>query len=999
MNIRKAEIEKFLTIDLPQKVTATLTSFAGNKETLVARKKELEQQAEAFKANVEKNDEYIEIKEKLAQGADLSALETDVYSHLYNFFNRYYDEGDFISKRRYKEGVYAIPYEGEEVKLYWANQDQYYIKTSENFKDYRFTANGKAVHFILVDATQEQNNNKERDDKKRAFMLYAENKGRPGIKTFEVNENEFIIRFIYDVSAENQKFWNEKNYEAISAYIATRQQSWLLIITPPERTKTNPAPKSLLQRHLESYVAKNTFDYFIHKDLGGFLRRELDFYIKNEIIHLDDIDTANAKRVETYLAAVKAVKQVGKIIIDFLAQIENFQKKLWLKKKFIVRTDWCITLDRIDEGFYEEIRNNKAQVREWIELYGIDTDELAISEKWTNPPSAQFLKRNKNLLIDTKHFSQEFKEKLIVGIDNLDEVTDGVLIHGENFHAVNLIRNKYKSSIDCVYIDPPYNSGDNDIPYKNGYKDSSWLSLLENTIYYALELIANEVVFFIAIDDYEVIEMCNMLRNLLPDYSLDISIIEHHPQGGKATVLSTTHDYMVILMKNQRPLIGRYFSDEVITERRPFKRSGTAASNFRYARQNSFYAILVDSKNNVVGLEPPSIGNYTTENTKEGYRRIYPIGRNNTERVWRKSYKSCIELVENKKLICSGNDTIYQLLESHEKRTAFFSVLKDKRYNASTYGANLLKGIMGEIRFSYPKSLYTVEDALFSIENDAALVIDYFAGSATTGHAVLELNRLDDGSRKYILVEMGEYFNTVTKPRMQKVIYAREWKDGKPTARDTGVSHIMKYFRLESYEDTLTNIALSDETHQRNVLFGDDYLIHYMLDTESKGSLINIDKFKMPFDYTLKITEHNEIKETPIDLPETFNYLLGLNVIRQGAVQYFKSRPAAKPEYENAVDLKPDSKSGEYGFKQIEGRLSDDRRVLIIWRNITEDINASNAALDAYFLKSRINPQDREFDLIYVNGSNNLENLRLETEQWEINIIEKEFFDRMFEEG
>lgn len=105
----------------------------------------------------------------------MSALESDVYSALYSFFNRYYDEGDFISKRRYKEGVYAIPYEGEEVKLYWANQDQYYIKTAENFKDYSFvTKEGINVHFRLVDATIEQNNNKETDDSKRVFMLYTE---------------------------------------------------------------------------------------------------------------------------------------------------------------------------------------------------------------------------------------------------------------------------------------------------------------------------------------------------------------------------------------------------------------------------------------------------------------------------------------------------------------------------------------------------------------------------------------------------------------------------------------------------------------------------------------------------------------------------------------------------------------------------------------------------------------------------------------------------------
>jgi adenine-specific DNA-methyltransferase len=405
----------------------------------------------------------------------------------------------------------------------------------------------------------------------------------------------------------------------------------------------------------------------------------------------------------------------------------------------------------------------------------------------------------------------------------------------------------------------------------------------------------------------------------------------------------------------------------------------------------------VNEAKEVVGLEKPPSGDYPIENTKDGYKRIYPIGRNESERVWRKSYESCKELIKNKKLKCSNGGTIYQLIESNEKRTAFFSVLKDKRYNASTFGANLLKDIMGSIKFSYPKSLYTIEDAFFSIENDSALILDYFAGSATTGHAVINLNRNDEGDRKYILVEMGEYFNIVTKPRMQKVIYAENWKEGKPASRTTGISHLMKYFRLESYEDTLTNIEFDDEYKGKQLASEDNYLINYMLNKETKGSLLNIDKFKEPFDYRLKITDKNEIKETPIDLPETFNYLIGLNVVHQDALRFFKAVKNNNKEYEGSVDLNPD-KNGEYVFKQIEGYLNDNRRVLVLWRNITGNLIESNAALDTYFQKSRNNSSNRDYDIIYVNGDNNLENLRSPNEAWKVIITEKEFLDRMFEE-
>ena len=135
MNIRKAEIEKFLSEGLPAKITETLAPFAQtDTEDLKKQIEAIEKQAADFGiADISASpmaEKYNSLKAQLAGGTDLSALESDVYSALYKFFSRYYDEGDFISKRRYKEGVYAIPYEGEEVKLYWANQDQYYIKTS-----------------------------------------------------------------------------------------------------------------------------------------------------------------------------------------------------------------------------------------------------------------------------------------------------------------------------------------------------------------------------------------------------------------------------------------------------------------------------------------------------------------------------------------------------------------------------------------------------------------------------------------------------------------------------------------------------------------------------------------------------------------------------------------------------------------------------------------------------------------------------------------------------
>ena len=171
-----------------------------------------------------------------------------------------------------------------------------------------------------------------------------------------------------------------------------------------------------------------------------------------------------------------------------------------------------------------------------------------------------------------------------------------------------------------------------------------------------------------------------------------------------------------------------------------------------------------------------------------------------------------------------------------------------------------------------------------------------------------------------------------------------------------------------------------------------------MVDMESRGSLLDLDAFTNPFAYTMKITEKNECKERSIDLCETFHYLIGLTVTGQSAISCFRSKPAEKPAYEGAVDLVSD-RNGQYAFRQIEGTLPDGRRALVIWRTVTDDVIASNAALDAYFTTYRKNAQDRKYGVIYINGDSNLENLRGSGEGWKVQLTETEFKKRMFGEA
>ena len=402
------------------------------------------------------------LKANASEETDFAAMENEVFSHLAKFFSRYYEGGDFISKRRYKDDAYAIPYSGEEVKLYWANADQYYIKTSEYFKNYAFRLpkSRRKVHFVLRDAETEQNNNKAANNMERRFQLCVED-------FIAVEDGELNIYFTYELMPKTTKqdaLIKDAEAQVVAVLSEDSQfADFMELVTEKMPTDKNK-DRTLLMKHLQDYTAKNNFDYFIHKDLGGFLRRELDFYIKNEVMFLDDLDV---NHITAHLAQVKAIKQVGEKIIAFLAQLEDFQKKLWLKKKFVVGCDYCITLDRVPRTLYPEIIANDAQRQEWVKLFAIDEIKGdMMTEGYSEPLTKKFLEDNPFLVLDTKFFSAEFKHKLVGSMDNVDEECNGLLINSENFQALELLQEKYREGIDSIYLDPPYNTDASEILLK-----------------------------------------------------------------------------------------------------------------------------------------------------------------------------------------------------------------------------------------------------------------------------------------------------------------------------------------------------------------------------------------------------------------------------------------------------------------------------------------------------------------------------------------------------
>ncbi|MCI6082382.1 MAG: site-specific DNA-methyltransferase [Prevotella sp.] len=917
-----------------------------------------------------------QVKTALADASDGS--ENEVFSHLVTFFSRYYDNGDFISKRRYKDNTYAIPYNGEEVKLHWANADQYYIKSSEYFRDYSFVlpTSRRKVHFVLKDASTEQNNNKTANNMERRFALYKPE--AEGESFYEVNGDELNIFFTYELMPKGTK-QNDLMAEALDNVkdIIPLEFSELLTVKSPTDKNAN---RTLFEKHLTDYTAKNSFDYFIHKDLGGFLRRELDFYIKNEVMLLDDLDV---KHIESQLNIIKAIKLVGEKIIRMLAQLEDFQKKLWLKKKFVVQSDYCITLDRVPRKLYPEILANERQREEWVRLFAIDEIKGDLTtEAYSVPLTMEFLEQNPFLVLDTAFFSKQFKHKLMASMENVDRDCNGLLINSDNYQALELLRNKYNQAINCVYIDPPYNAKSSEILYKNSYKDSSWNSFIHNRALITRELMSNDAIFQFAIDDYEVHNSILLLNDVFgkENHIGNITVI-HNPRGrNDDKFYGTAHEYMLSYAKNIDlaeiglfPLTeedaAQYRNADGLSNYSIVSYMRTGNNSKRFERPNLFYPIYVNPNTLELSLD-----------YQDNWIELLPIVADD-ERTWRWG-KDTFLSKKDTEIVCKKDFGGYNGYKLFKKRRNIGigkkakTVWMDSKYDASTHGIMYLRKLFGDNDlFSYPKSINTVFDALQISSKPGDIVLDYFGGSATTADAVIKLNRLetDEEERRFIIAEMGNYFNSITRPRIEKVIYSPDWKDGKPVSRQ-GISQCFKYMRLEQYEDTLNNLKIKEQQtaaqFNEGSGFKESYMLEYMLDVETRDSLLNLNMFENPFAMTLKTTKDNELVETEVDMVETFNYLIGLNVETE---DWYRD--------ENIC--------------VVQGHTHrDNLHTLVIWRNCKE---IDNEQLNQFFERMDFRTRDSEFDLIYVNGDNLLPNLRRDEDNWKVVLIEEEFTKRMFE--
>jgi len=484
--------------------------------------------------------------------------------------------------------------------------------------------------------------------------------------------------------------------------------------------------KPLLLYQLNKFTAKNTKDYFIHKNLKRFLSEQLDYFIKAEVL---DIDTLERERfLDKHLTRAKVVREIGEDIIDFLSQIEEFQKRLWKKKKFVLKTEYVITTDRVPEEFYDEILKNENQRKEW-EGSGFEIprkkEELII----------------KKLPVDTEYFSQEFKEKLLEKLTqngDLDELLDGLLIKSENWQALNTILEKYKEKVQTIYIDPPFNKEqDADYLYNVRYKDSTWASMLENRLILARDLL-NERGSIFARCDYNGNWIVRPLMNEIfagNNFRNEILVNRSFRPTEKINRYHTAHDSLYLFSKS-----AKYFFEGAVKQRENPKWRPMHLPGIRWSPIEEEYINLFSKEN----LKEKKGKFVSRARIILGRELLPPEGRH-----WALSQKAIFELEKAGGIKLNENGEPLALEPELQKLT-------DNWTDITGYSASW--------NFPTENSEILLKRVIESTSNGGDLIMDFFLGSGTTTAVAHKLKR------KWIGVEMGEHFWTVVLPRMKKVL-------------------------------------------------------------------------------------------------------------------------------------------------------------------------------------------------------------------------------------
>ncbi|WP_231173167.1 site-specific DNA-methyltransferase [Helicobacter pylori] len=760
---------------------------------------------------------YQSKKQELEKFIDLKCqnnndLKEELFDKLYSFFKRYLSAngGIYFNDTPLYDSLYTkSDYEKCSLKkdtaLFYKTKDLYYVKSETIYKDFCFELENMVFNFDTSSLESKKNNEK-------VDLVF-------NLKDTDIKTN--TLNFSVTLSSKG-------NQTKISEILKECSNQGVKL------------DEEVLKKAFVKFKKQGSMDYFIHKNALGFLKEQLDLYLFEylfkEMTEFDD------KR----LNGINTIKEVALQVISLVSEFENELCKIWNKPRFVLNSHFIVSLDQLKAKNYDlnKITNHKnypKQVKEWQDLNLKTTDNLL---------------ENEFLPLDTIYFKD--LEEEIKNLFSEDEI-NGTLIKSENYQALNSLKNRYKETIDCIYIDPPYNTQNNEFIYADNFKRSSWLSMMENRLELARKLLNDKGVMFVSIDDNEQAYLKTLMDEVFNgggDNFVANLIWRKKYGGGKGSrFFVDLHEYILVYAKNINNL------QEFYIERNNKQKEIFTETDKYEAERGKFYirplkSGLAERKTLIYPITCPNGSIITTqwicaketfEKMKSEERIVFKKLKNGSYNVYKKFYEK---------------DNNSQVLTE--------SIIYDLAYNQQ--GKEELKKLFNinegrETIFNNPKPEALISRILEISTQENDLILDFFAGSGTTCAVAHKLKR------KYIGIEMGEHFDSVILPRLKKVISG--FKSG--VAKEFNGGGVIKVYALESYEEILRKIKYEDN----------DKPLAY---DEQCSDLVECKNES----YTLNL---NALEKMGVDIKETLENLWGLKV------EFFNEKVVKFKENDKEVEI------------------------------------------------------------------------------------------------
>ena len=850
-----------------------------------------------------------------------------LFDKLNTFFENYFGEGGsiFFSSTPLYKNIYAKVYsDREDVALFWKTSNLYYVKSEPNYttvNNLKLKDDGKySFNFDASELEHKKGNEKKEltfyfvgfDEENKALnfkVKYKETIKYDGLKeilglkkTDEVRKylSENIMSLDHEqikvisngLDLEYINFKGKTKSKALGSFIVKELKDKLVktVEIEPVITDVKEIEKYLIKKYDEFidhktiekafsvYKKQTEIDYFIHKDAEGFLKEQFKLYIYQHLTEFNNKDNFDTIFNQESLDLIKRVRDIGYKTIEYIGKFENELKKIWEKPKFVLNSNYVITLDRIYnkngidviESIFNDDEGIREQINEWKTL-GFIEDDFKLDDIFVNN-GKELNPKYKFLPIDTKYFDEEIKFKILNLFDDLDNELDGWLIKSDNWQALNTIKDKFREKIQTIYIDPPFNLGKNaDFYYNVNYKDSTWITILENRLSLAKDLLNEKGSIFVRCD-YNGNAYVKLLMNDIfgeDNFRNEIVINRKRQSIGTPNKFEVESEYLYYYSKSEN-----YYRKDLYKSRNlaDFKWTGFLKQGHRNPPERIFFGKVlyppkgqhfslvqekVDKllKEHFLRLKCKKCGTiyyWDDEESKENF--INKILKNKKDRFKYLDIKpdSIIYGVKklDKCLNCGGDYWKVEYLTSDKVK------ITDNWKDIPSYSDNY--------KFPTENSEQLLRRVILSTSNENDLIMDFFCGSGTTIATAHKLKR------KWIGVEMGEHFYTVIIPRMKKVLFydksgISKEKDVKENYNKNNAGGFFKYYELEQYEDTLRKAVYNPLPEKLENI---DFALNEKL---AKDGL------KIDYENEKAIYTFNKLYDN-IDLAETISNITGWNI-------------------------------------------------------------------------------------------------------------------------